>query len=119
LRFIDDQERAWLQQRIHEPVVGPNEGIAMILELESFKKKERDLAPTLDHAAQVSGSAKICSRVEGQRKQYLALDIALERNHVSLWNFHVGRIGWQSGQGNSIPLHNFLKIEPIDSTQGI
>ena len=38
-RFIDNQKGAWLQQRIHEPILGSDEGIAMILELESFKKQ--------------------------------------------------------------------------------
>jgi hypothetical protein len=64
--FIDDQKGAWLKQRIHEPILGPDEGIAMILKFERFKKQQGDFAPTLNHTAQIGGPAQIDSWVQRQ-----------------------------------------------------
>ena len=64
--LIDNQERARLQQWIHEPILGPDKGVAVFLEVESLKEQQRDFAPSLYHTAQIRGPAQIDARIERQ-----------------------------------------------------
>src|SRR5579859_360729 len=62
--FVDDDERPWLQDRIHEPVVQSDETVTALTRAETREKQQRQGPPTLDGAADVRGAAQIDAGIE-------------------------------------------------------
>src|SRR5262245_59745735 len=72
--FADQQQRARLNERIHEPVVGSDVSVAVAFQVESVEKRNGQLTPPLNHPAEVSGPADVDSRIEGERKCYVPVN---------------------------------------------
>src|SRR5450759_1829854 len=70
--FIYQQERAGLQQGIHEPVVGADESIPVLLQIKAIEEHQRHPAPALDHPAEVGGLAHVDAGVERKWEQDIA-----------------------------------------------
>ena len=51
VRVINQNEGTGLDERIHRPVLQPNESVAIILDVQTIEQSQWELTPALNHAA--------------------------------------------------------------------
>src|SRR5258708_3316755 len=93
--LVDKEQRARLDEGIHEPIFRSNEGVAVVLQLKAVEKRDRQLSPALDQAAEERIAAHINTGIEGQWELHLAAVQGAETDGVGTGNVQKGCIGGQ------------------------
>src|SRR5262245_10818555 len=58
-RLVDVHQRSGWNHRIHEPIIESDVGVAMVFQIEAIEEGQRQLSPTLNHAAEKGRAANI------------------------------------------------------------
>ena len=67
-RLVNHNQRARLQQWVHKPVFRTYISITVVSQFKCIQHHHWQLAPALDHAAQVAGSAEVDPGIERNRE---------------------------------------------------
>src|SRR5439155_13987673 len=88
-------------------------------QVEAVQQRQRQLAPALNHAAEVGGFAEIEAGVQGQRNLHCPMSIGGKSDQVGLFVLHGGGIGGQDRRVYAVPALHFGQVQPVDGAQGI
>src|SRR5439155_24176847 len=115
--FIDEHQRAGLNERVHKPIVRSNEGVAITFQVESVEEGQGEPSPTLNQAAQKGCAADIDAGIEGQWERNVARVHRAEANGMGATDLHRGGVGGELADLNAEPLQHFEQIQPVNRTQ--
>jgi hypothetical protein len=119
LTLVYQNKRTRLYQRIHVPIIGSYERVAVILKIQTVKKSQRNLSPRLDQTAEIAGATSIDSRIKRERHLHIAAGIGAEGDHMRGGNIDSGCISGLLSYIYSVPAQDLGDIKAIDCTQGI
>jgi len=90
--FIDENERARLDKRIHGPIFTSHKGVPMVLKIYSVQQHQWKRSPPLNHPAEIGGALQVKSGIEREGELNMPSAIGAEPDHMCALNFNLGGV---------------------------
>src|SRR4051812_10955092 len=116
---IYKEQRSWMDDWIHRPVVCSNPCIPISARLRVVQKQKRKLAPALDHSAEECRAPNIHPGIEGEGKHHVTVDAGTELERIGPDDGYHARVCREIGNVDAVPLKHFQKVEPVNGAQRV
>ncbi len=117
--LVNLDKRSGTQHRIHQIVIGADQPVAVIVDVEIAQQTQRHPAPLLDGAAQIRCLAKVGARVQLQGQRHGAARTVREVHEVRLRGRYGLEVLPNLVPADAVPFEHFSQIKPVDGAKAV